>query len=69
MPAFAAMEATADRLKVRLQRVEVRTAIDLDGGFRATLRQRAEAVAVYPLSTTPVDIKRIAEFAIKNRLP
>src|SRR5229473_3224190 len=69
LPAFAAMEATADRLKVRLQRVEVRTAADLDGGFAATLRQRAEAVAVYPLSTMPVDIKRIAEFAIKNRLP
>src|SRR5713226_125776 len=63
------MEVTADRLKVRLQRVEVRTATDLDGGFAATLRQRAEAVAVYPLSTTQVDIKRIAEFAIKNRLP
>src|SRR5947208_6743203 len=69
LPAFAAMEATADRLKVRLQRVEVRTATDLDGGFAATLRHRAEAVAVYPLSTMPVDIKRIAEFAIKNRLP
>jgi putative ABC transport system substrate-binding protein len=69
LPAFAAMEATADRLKVRLQRVEVRTAADLDGGFAATLRQRAEAVAVYPLSTMPVDIKRIAEFAVKNRLP
>jgi putative ABC transport system substrate-binding protein len=69
LPAFAAMEATADRLKVRLQRVEIRTATDLDGGFAATLRQRAEAVAVYPLSTMPVDIKRIAEFAIKNRLP
>ena len=69
LPAFAAMEATADRLKVRLQRVEVRTATDLDGGFAAALRQRAEAVAVYPLSTTQVDIKRIAEFAIKNRLP
>src|SRR2546427_13152505 len=68
-PASAAMEAAADRLKVRLQRVEVRTATDLDGGFAATLRQRAEAVAVYPLSTTQVDIKRIAEFAIKNRLP
>src|SRR6266446_9262324 len=69
LPAFAAMEATAERLKVRLQRVEVRTATDLDGGFAATLRQRAEAVAVYPLSTTQVDIKRIGEFAIKNRLP
>jgi putative ABC transport system substrate-binding protein len=39
------------------------------GGFAATLRQRAQAAAVYPLSTTPVDIKRIAKFAVKNRLP
>ena len=69
LPAFAAMEATADRLKVRLQRIEVRTAADLDAGFAATLRQRAEAVAVYPLSTTPAEIKRIADFAVKNRLP
>jgi putative ABC transport system substrate-binding protein len=69
VPALAAMGATADRLKVRLQRVEVRTGVDLDGGFAATLRQRAEAVAVYPLSTTPADVKRIAEFAVKNGLP
>ena len=69
LPAFAAMDATADRLKVRLQRVDVRTAADLDGGFAATLSQRAEAIAVYPLSTKPTDVKRIAEFAVKNRLP
>jgi ABC-type uncharacterized transport system substrate-binding protein len=68
-PAFAAMEATATLLKVRLQRVDVRTATHLDGGFAATLRQRAEAIAVYPLSTMPVDIRRIAGFAVKNRLP
>jgi putative ABC transport system substrate-binding protein len=69
LPAFAAMESTAERLKVRLQRVEVRTAADLDGGFAATLKHRAEAVAVYPLSTAPGDIKKIAEFAVKHRLP
>lgn len=69
LPAFAAMEATADRLKVRLQRVDVRTAPEVDGGFAATLSHRAEAIAVYPLSTTPVEVKRIAEFAVKNRLP
>jgi putative ABC transport system substrate-binding protein len=68
-PAFAAMEATADRVKVKLQRVEIRARTDLDGGFAATLKQRAEAVAVYPLSTAPEDIKRIADFAVKNRLP
>jgi putative ABC transport system substrate-binding protein len=69
LPAFVAMEATANRLKVGLHRVEVRTAADLEAGFATTLRQRAEAVAVYPLSIMPADIKRIADFAIKNRLP
>lgn len=69
LPAFAAMQATADRLKVSLQRVEVRAATDLDTGFAATLRHRAEAVAIYPLSTAPADIKRIADFAVKHRLP
>jgi ABC-type uncharacterized transport system substrate-binding protein len=59
LPAFAAMEATGDRLKVRLQRVEVRPARSRRR-LRATLRQRADAVAVYPLSSTSVDIKRIA---------
>jgi putative ABC transport system substrate-binding protein len=40
-----------------------------DGITTAGVKQRAEAVAVYPLSTAPEDIKRIAEFAVKNRLP
>jgi putative ABC transport system substrate-binding protein len=69
VPAFSAMQETADRLKVTLHRIEVRTTADVDEGFAATRRQRAEAVAVYPLSTTPRDIRRIAEFAVKNRLP
>ena len=69
LPAFAAMKVTADRLKVRLQRVDVRTSTDLDDGFAATLRHRAEAITVYPLSTMPVEIKKIAEFAVTNRLP
>jgi putative ABC transport system substrate-binding protein len=69
LPAFAAMQATADRLAVTLQRVEVRAAADLEAGFAATLKQRAEAIAVYPLSTMSVDVKRIAEFAVRNRLP
>jgi hypothetical protein len=33
LPAFAAMQATADRLAVTLQRVEVRAAADLEAVF------------------------------------
>ena len=32
------------------------------------LRQRAEALVVYPLPITPRDSEKLAEFAIKNRL-
>jgi putative ABC transport system substrate-binding protein len=63
------MAATAKILGVRPQRVELRTSADLDPAFAAVLRQRAEALFVYPLPITPRDSERLAEFAIKNRLP
>jgi putative tryptophan/tyrosine transport system substrate-binding protein len=66
---FAAMDAAANLLKVKLQRVDVRTATDLDRGFAATLRQRAEALVVYPLTIVPLDTQKLVEFAVKNRLP
>ena len=45
------------------------TSTDLDKAFAAVLRQRAQALLVYPLPLTPVEFQRITEFAIKNRLP
>ena len=33
------------------------------------LRQRAQALLVYPLPLAPVEFQRITDFAIKNRLP
>jgi putative tryptophan/tyrosine transport system substrate-binding protein len=63
------MDAAAKILDVRLERVDVRTAANLDAAFAAALRQRAEALYVYPLSIPLLDLQRIAQFAIKNRLP
>ncbi len=63
------MAAAAKVLGVRPQRIDLRTAADLDGAFAATLRQRAEALLVYPLPITLPDFQRIAAFAIQNRLP
>jgi len=54
---------------VRPQRADIVTSADLDKAFATVLRQRAHALLVYPLPLTPVDFQRIAEFAIKNRLP
>ena len=64
------MEASANTLGVRLQRVDLRYARDLDGAFAATLKQRPEALLVYPLpGISLVEFERVAEFAAKSRLP
>ena len=63
------LDAAAKVLGVRLERVDVRTAANLDAAFAAALRQRAEALFVYPLPIPLLDVQRIAQFAIKNRLP
>ena len=63
------MDAAAKMLGVRLERVDVRTAGHLDAAFAVAVRQREEALVVYPLPIPRLDVQRIAEFAIKNRLP
>ncbi len=63
------LDAAAKILGVRLERVDVRTAANLDAAFAAALRQREEALFVHPLPIPLLDVQRIAQFAIKNRLP
>jgi ABC-type uncharacterized transport system substrate-binding protein len=63
------MAAAAKVLGVRPQRVELRTSADLDAALATVLRQRAEALFVYPLPITARDSERLAEFALKNRMP
>ena len=63
------MAAAAEVLGVRPQRVDIITSADLDKAFAAVLRQRAQALLVYPLPLTPAEFQRITVFAIKNRLP
>ena len=63
------LDAAATISGVRLERVDVRAAADLDAAFAAALRQRAEALFVHPLPIALRDVQRIAQFAIRNRLP
>ena len=63
------LDAAARVMGVRLQRIDVLTPAALDGAFAAALKQRAEALIVQPLFIGPSDVQRIAEFAVKNRLP
>ena len=62
-------DAAAKVLGVRPERVDVRTAAHLDTAFATALRQREEALFVNPLPIPLLDLQRIAQFAIKNRLP
>ena len=64
------LDAAAGRIGVRMQRIDVLTPAALDSAFAAALRQRAEALIVLPLpSIASPDVRRITEFAVKNRLP
>jgi putative tryptophan/tyrosine transport system substrate-binding protein len=54
---------------VTVQRIDVRTAADLDGAFASALRQRSGAFFVFPLRIAPPDARRIREFAVTNRIP
>jgi len=63
------LDAAAKILGVRLERVDVRTAANLDAAFAAAVKQREEALFMYALPIPLLDVQRIAQFAIKNRLP
>jgi putative ABC transport system substrate-binding protein len=67
---FEDYEVPARALKIAAQPIDVRNpSQDLDGAFREAIKGRANALII--INTTPVFPfrKKIAELAIKNRLP
>ena len=63
------VEATARVLGIRLQHLEARGSDDLESAFSATARERADALLVTGSSTFLTHRARIAELAMKGRLP
>ena len=63
------VDAAAKVLGVKLQQIDVHVGADLERAFVAALRQRAEALFVFPLAIAIPEIQRIAKFSVKNRLP
>ena len=63
------VETAARALGVRLQHVDVRGPEDLDSAFATMARERAEALLVQGSSTFLVHRTRVAELAVKGRLP
>src|SRR5882724_4783523 len=63
------MQAAAQELRLQLQSLEVRSANDFDIAFEAALRERAQALIPSGEPLINTQLKRIVEFAAKNRLP
>jgi ABC-type uncharacterized transport system substrate-binding protein len=63
------LDAVAPALGVRLQRVDIATADDLDAAFPDMMRTRPEALYVMATSLVWAERQRIANLAIANRLP
>jgi len=59
----------SDVLKVRLVSLEAPTARELPNAFDLAVRQRVEAILMYDCSSLHPSAARIAELAMKNRLP
>jgi putative tryptophan/tyrosine transport system substrate-binding protein len=58
------------RMGIRIQLLLISDAKDLEGAFSAMVKERADALAVQPLLFTNIGQgRRIAELAVKNRLP
>jgi putative ABC transport system substrate-binding protein len=54
---------------LQLQSLEVRDPEDLEGAFQAASKERARALVALRSPIIAIERKRIAELAIKNRLP
>ncbi len=63
------VETAARSLGIRIQRVEARGPEELDRAFAAMARERAEALLVANDTTFLVHRARVAELALKGRLP
>jgi ABC-type uncharacterized transport system substrate-binding protein len=63
------IEATARSLHVRLQQVEAKGPEEFDSAFAAMARERADALLVTGTPTFLAHRARLAELAIKGRLP
>ena len=62
-------QAAAQELRLQLQSLEVRSSNDFENAFEAALRERAQALITAPEPLINTHLKRIVEFAAKNRLP
>jgi putative ABC transport system substrate-binding protein len=68
-PVLKEMQSTARSLGLELQQAEVRAADDFAGAFSMMVKKKIGALAVPEDAMLNSQAERIADFAIKNRLP
>ncbi len=68
-PALKALKEVAPQLRVQLYMVEARVAEDFEGAFAAMSRERVGAVLVVAAPVTFSQRARLAELALRRRLP
>jgi putative tryptophan/tyrosine transport system substrate-binding protein len=61
--------AAAEKLKIKLQSLEVRKAEDLDGAFAAAIKERPDALLILADRVYLHNRNRMMDFATANRLP
>jgi putative ABC transport system substrate-binding protein len=67
---FAEYEAAARALKIQVQSLEIRGEIpDVERAFETAVKERVDALITVTTASLFIQRKRIAELAIKNRLP
>src|SRR5262245_15334965 len=67
--AGTAMQEAARALGLQLQYLDLRSAKDFDGAFKAVLKERAQALTTSAVPIISMNQQRIVDFAAKNRLP
>ena len=65
---FAAIQASARKLGVRLQPLEVRQSDDFAKAFKTAINSKVEALVVVPMRLTYVHRQQIADFGLANRI-
>jgi ABC-type uncharacterized transport system substrate-binding protein len=65
----ARVESMAQSWGIRVQSLTVRDPVELEDGFAAMARERADVLFVVGQSFTWTHVKRISDLAAKNRLP
>jgi putative tryptophan/tyrosine transport system substrate-binding protein len=66
---YKELETAGRKLGIRLQAVEVRSPEELDPGLRAVAAGKPDALITVPSRLLNLNLKRIAAFALEQRLP